>query len=362
MASYTKKYGHWQARINWIDVFGKRHYKSKNGFATKTLAKKWAVAQENELNHGIAVDKDISFADYFHHWVQTYKEPKVSKVSMDRYRLAEKDLRKYFGNVSIKEISRSDYQKFISKYGAGHAPSTVQKVNGFIRASIKSAILDDYLTKDFTQGVELIADKSRAWHVEYLSIAEIKRLTKYLADHLTPGYTSSYMILTAIYTGMRKEEIQALMWKDIDFLHSTISISKAYDERTHRFKSTKTESSNRVIKVNRKLLQYLKQLSQNTNGVLIFTNQFGTIPTSNALNSKLRQSLKAVHASKPGFHFHSLRHSHVALLLSHGIDIYAISKRLGHSNINTTANTYAYLIDEYRDKTDQQIIEALSDL
>lgn len=362
MASYTKKYGHWQARVNWVDNFGKRHFKSKNGFATKTLAKKWAVTQENELNNGVAVDKDIAFADYFHHWVQTYKEPKVSKVSMDRYNLAEKDLRKHFGNISIKDVSRSDYQEFISKYGANHAPSTVQKVNSFIRASVKSAILDDFLVKDFTQGVELVADKSRMWHVEYLNVAEIKKLIKYLTKRLNPCYTSSYMILTAIYTGMRKEEIQALTWKDVDFVNSTITISKAYDERTRQFKTTKTDSSNRTIKVNPEFLQILKQLQNNTSSVLIFRNQFGTIPTSNALNNKLRQSLKAIHASKPGFHFHSLRHSHVALLLSHGVDIYAISKRLGHSNITTTANTYAYLIDEYREKTDQEIIKVLSSL
>lgn len=362
MAYFQKRNGKWQAQINWYDSWHKRHTKSKQGFATKTLAKKWAVTQENELNNGVAVDRDISFADYFHHWVQTYKAPKVSRVSMDRYRLAERDLRKHFGNISIKGVTRSAYQEFISTYGATHAPSTVQKVNGFIRASVQSAILDDYLTKDFTQGVELVANKNRVWHVEYLSVAEIKKLTNYLADHLNPCYTSSYMILAAIYTGMRKEEIQALTWKDIDFLHSTISISKAYDERTRKFKSTKTDSSNRTIKVNPELLQYLKQLRKDTDSVLIFTNQFGTIPTSNALNSKLRQSLKAIHASKSSFHFHSLRHSHVALLLSNGIDIYAISKRLGHSNITTTANTYAYLIDEYRDKTDQQILDALSNL
>lgn len=362
MAQYVKRGKGWQARIQWRDKFGKRHTKSQAGFATKTLAKKWAVSNEQELNQGVKIDKSISFVDYFHHWVETYKEPKVSQVSMDRYNLAERDLKAFFGNTNIKEVTRSRYQQFISQYGSNHAPSTVQKVNGFIRASVKSAILDDFLVKDFTQGVELVADRSRAWRVEYLSVAEIKALIKYLTKHLNPCYTSSYMILTAIYTGMRKEEIQALTWTDVDFVQSTISINKAYDERAHQFKTTKTDSSNRVIKVNPELLQTLKQLQKNTSSVMIFRNQFGTIPTSNALNAKLRKSLKAIHASKSGFHFHSLRHSHVALLLSNGVDIYAISKRLGHSNITTTANTYAYLIDEYKNKTDQKIVKILQNL
>ncbi len=95
---------------------------------------------------------------------------------------------------------------------------------------------------------------------------------------------------------------------------------------------------------------------------MVFLNQYGTIPTSGAVNHTLRALLADLNITKRNFHFHSLRHSHVALLLANGIDIYAISKRLGHSNIKTTANTYAYLIDEYKDKTDQQIITALSSL
>ena len=60
--------------------------------------------------------------------------------------------------------------------------------------------------------------------------------------------------------------------------------------------------------------------------------------------------------------FHSLRHSHVALLLANGIDISAISKRLGHSNTTTTSEVYAYLIDEYKEKTDDKIIKTLENI
>ena len=65
---------------------------------------------------------------------------------------------------------------------------------------------------------------------------------------------------------------------------------------------------------------------------------------------------------KQGFHFHSLRHVHVAYLLGKGVDVYAISKRLGHSNITVTLNTYSYLIDEYKAKNDTLIIDKLAQL
>ena len=109
---------------------------------------------------------------------------------------------------------------------------------------------------------------------------------------------------------------------------------------THSFKPTKNKSSNRTIKVNQ--------------------TQFGTIPTSNAVNKMLRQLLDELGIHRKNFHFHSLRHSHVALLLAKGMEIYPISKRLGHSDIRTTMNTYAYLIDEYKGKTDNKIVNALN--
>ncbi|KRM66252.1 bacteriophage integrase [Limosilactobacillus coleohominis DSM 14060] len=317
---------------------------------------------EAQLNQGVAVDKNISLYDYYIHWVATYKEPKVSDVSMVLYNTTAKNIREFFGNANIKDIPRSQYQSFINTFGRNHAPSTVQKVNGFIRACVQSAILDDFLIKDFTQGVELVANEDKVIKVQYLNLKEIKSLLEAAKDHLSPNFTSRYMIITAIYTGMRLSEIQALTWNDIDWFNQTININKSWNAVIHQFKNTKNKSSVRKIKINPELLTILQQLKAHSKGTMVFLNQYGTIPTSGAVNRTLRSLLADLNITKINFHFHSLRHSHVALLLANGIDIYAISKRLGHSNIKTTANTYAYLIDEYKDKTDQQIITALSSL
>lgn len=83
--------------------------------------------------------------------------------------------------------------------------------------------------------------------MDYLNISEINKLinrTKIKLDH---RYTSRYMILTAIYTGLRLGEIMALTWDDIDFKHKTISVNKSYDYHSHQIKTAKTEGSNRTI-------------------------------------------------------------------------------------------------------------------
>ena len=86
------------------------------------------------------------------------------------------------------------------------------------------------------------------------------------------------------------------------------------------------------------------------------------MPASRSVNVSLRSFLKKAGINKSGYHFHSLRHSHVAYLLSKGVDLYAISKRLGHKDMTVTAKTYAYLIDEYKEKQDQQIIKAIDEI
>ena len=75
---------------------------------------------------------------------------------------------------------------------------------------------------------------------------------------------------------MRKSEIQALTWGDIDFIHATISVNKSWDENKKAFKSTKTVTSKQTIKVNRKLLTWLMDLKANSS-TMVFQNVFGTI-------------------------------------------------------------------------------------
>nr|WP_308141558.1 tyrosine-type recombinase/integrase [Limosilactobacillus reuteri] len=313
----------------------------------------------------------MSLLNYYIDWVKTYKQPKLTEKTLNRYTNVQNVIEDYFAQIDIKKITRIDYQEFINKYGSNHAPASVKKLNSIIRACVKSAILDDYLQKDFTQNVTLTANETKTLKVEYPNVKEIKAILNATINGMTGRrYTSRYMIVTAIYTGMRKEEIQALTWNDIDFIHHTINIDKAWKEtkdkneteehfRTHRFKPTKNKSSIRKIKVNDKFIHLLGELRVNAPSNLVFMDQFGTVPTSTPLNKKLREIMCDLHIKKENFHFHSLRHSHVALLLSNGIDIYAISKRLGHNDISTTMNTYAYLIDEYKDKSDKAILKAL---
>ncbi|MDF7668505.1 site-specific integrase [Lactobacillus sp. ESL0703] len=169
------------------------------------------------------------------------------------------------------------------------------------------------------------------------------------------------MILTAIYTGMRVGEIMALTWSDIDFKAKTISITKSYAYASNQIKEPKTPSSIRTIRVSHKLLDILKQLKK-YNHKYVFGTSFKTVPTPTACNNVLKKLLKQCKINQPGFHFHSLRHTHTSILLYEGVDLYAVSKRLGHSNMSITAKVYAHMIDELKAKSDNHIEEILDSL
>lgn len=351
------------AYVNYHDSSGNRRQKKAPGhFKLKREAKQAAVKLELELQRANPKLSEMTFSDYYQRWFDLYKKNKAKSHSASyQYALIGKYIKKYFKGTKLRDIKRSEYQAFINWYGANHSYESVRKLKGACHNCVGYAVDDGIVDKDFTNHVELAYNSSHTRKVEYLNNQELSKLKQWTVSKLDRYYTSRYMILTAIYTGLRKGEVQGLTWNDIDFVHSTISVNKQWDEKEKSFKPVKTKSSNRVIKVNRQLLRYLTDLKPN-HTTMIFEDVFGKIPSSNAINKCLRNIMTQAGIKKTGFHFHSLRHTHVAYLIGQGVDIYAISKRLGHSNVNITLSVYAYLIDEYKTKNDNLIVEKLANI
>lgn len=367
MANIVRHGKGWMARVYYQDNDGKRKSKSKGGFKTKGEAKGYAIILEKELLDGGSLnDCDTPLPEYFWKWYETFKEPIISARTKKSYENTYSVLKKYFNGKALSDITRTTYQTFLTEYGKTHAKETIQKINVHVRACVKNALYDKLITRDFTERTSVVFDKTRTQQIEYLNIAQMKKLVEYISSSLNTHFTSKYMILLAVYTGMRLGELQGLQWRDINFNFKTISVRRAWSDVEDDFKETKNKSSIRTIRVNDDILNYFRSLKQSvdpeSSKQQVFLNQYGTVPTSNAVNKTLRESLKKIGVEKRGFHFHSLRHTHVAYLLANQIDLYAISKRLGHSDIGTTSRVYSYLIDEYKAKTDTEIENALKQI
>lgn len=362
MASFRKRGKKWEARISFKDKDGEFKTKSKGGFATKKEAQ--LFANENEV---LAINGELSstqpklFSEYFKNWYEIYKEPTIRDRTKSTYDNALMNLKKHFPTQAIEEITREDYQRFLNDFGENHSKSTVSKLNSLYHACVRNAVYDGIIKKDFVQGTKVVYDPKRTWSIDYLSVEEIKNIIKYIVDNASHKYVSQYMILTALLTGMRPGEVGGLTWDNINFKDSTIAVKRSWHDVKKQFEPLKNESSYRTIPVDKWLLDFINDLPKDDPLNRVFVNQ-GNVPTSSAVNKSLRKMLARLKINRSGFHFHSCRNSHVAYLLSQGIDLYAISKRLGHNDITITAKVYSYLIDEYKAKTDEKIVNALDDL
>ena len=370
MAYFKKSGTKWQAQISWYDSDNKRQHKTKSGFDTKPQALKWANEIEVTKYNNQITNKDPIFAEYFLEWANTYKKTGTSNNIKNRYKTIYKLLLDYFGKLKVTKITKLKYQEFINYYGKDRVKDTVKKTDGSIRSCVKDAISEGIISKNLTDRLKLTWNDERTIKVEYLEFNQIKSHKNSLLKDIKPNYISRYMLLTIIYTCMRPGEIRVLTWNNIDFKHLEIHITKSWDYDNNKIidydsneinKETKNKTSTRVIKVDQKLLDILNQLKAN-NHERLFIDELGTIPSSSAVNKVLRKQLDILGIKKKGFHFHSLKHTHVALLLFKGIDLYSISKRLRHSNMSITANTYAYMLDELKQKSDNQIIEVLDEI
>jgi integrase len=165
----------------------------------------------------------------------------------------------------------------------------------------------------------------------------------------------------------------ALAFDDIDFKNNRITINKSWDAvYSHAAKDTKTASSVRTIDVIPRVIELIVKLKKEkmelemktghrdgTN--MIFKTLRGQVPTNNAANKALRKLQASLGIDNP-ITFHGLRHSHASFLLSRGVDIYYISKRLGHANVSITLNVYSHLLNSASKRQANKSLEALESI
>lgn len=187
--------------------------------------------------------------------------------------------------------------------------------------------------------------------MQTLSSAEIKKL-------LTACEGSLYYIPTmlAVMMGMRRGEICALRWSDVDLDGRKIHISRSLEQTKAGlvFKSPKTAKSRRTISMPRVLVQALRQhkgrqaqirllagdLYQSQD--LVCARDDGSPIPPNTMSGNFYRLFRRAGIKK--VRFHDLRHSHITLLIEQGVHAKMISERAGHANIGITMDTYGHVM------------------
>ena len=164
-------------------------------------------------------------------------------------------------------------------------------------------------------------------------------------------------VMLTLYTGMRRGEVCALEWSDIDFDTNLITVNKSVlysADRGVYEDSTKTKSSNRIIYIPDSMITLLKQHHAEqlklklalgdmwVESGKVFTADNGDIINPESLSAWFKKFVRR--HDLPDIHFHNLRHTAATLLIAGGADIATVSKRLGHADKTTTLNIYTHAI------------------
>lgn len=212
------------------------------------------------------------------------------------------------------------------------------------------------------------APKSDTAETKYLDEAETARLIQALDDE-PPIYRTAVLLL--LNTGLRRGELCALRWGDLDFEKGTLQIRQSATYLAGKgivVDAPKTQASSRVIRIPASCLPMLRQYravqlearlavgDQWEDNDFIFTAWNGTALRPDTLTKWFRKFIDR--NELPPITLHGLRHTNATLLIAAGINLRTVSGRLGHSRAATTANIYAHAIQS----ADAAAAEAIDDL
>ncbi|GHP13031.1 integrase [Lentilactobacillus fungorum] len=374
MASIYKLDKSWAARLSYQEN-GRRKRLNKAGFATKSAARAWATAQEAEIQkRGSSNLSKETVTDYFHNWFDTYKKPRLAPATQRRYEATKTVIGDFFDERSINSIDYDDYQKFINDYGSKHTIASVRKVHSQFRAAIKKAYQMGKIKFDFTEGAELSGLSGKKQAEKYLDMDDMSKLLAYTTENIHDiTNVVNAMIATALLTGMRYEEVIGLTWDCVDFDAHTLQINKVWYYVDNQFGPTKNDPSNRTIKIDDQLIDVLKTWSKILDEFLlkhgyknphnfVFYSRFCQVVSNTDANTMLKKLYAHDHIISKKITFHGLRHTHASFLISNGISIQYVSKRLGHKNTVVTQTTYAHLFKTAQTSEENRTMDILKKL
>ena len=261
-------------------------------------------------------------------YLSMYSKPNKEKRSVKNDEGYIKHLEETFSGMTIDKITPEDVSNYKSKrIEDGAAPQTVRHEMNCLSQSFNLAI-DVLNWIKINPCVKVKKPTVKKKKVRWLTKPEEAALAL-SSQGLLRGQLPD-IITTAHHTGLRKKQILELKWSEIDMVKRTIHVmqSKTDEEVTIPMSDTLYQM----------LLKRSKVVSMSG---YVFTTENGTPVLPGNLDREFWKALKR--AGIENFRFHDLRHTFGTRLIQSGVDIYTVSKLMGHTNIETTTR-YAHLI------------------
>lgn len=258
------------------------------------------------------------FVDYYEEWMTKYKKDVVREVTYIKYKTTLRWLKKLAPDVTMRQLTKSEYQNILNRYALEHEKTTVQDFHHMLRASLIDAYDERILERDISHRA-VIKGKLSNIHkrTKYLNKKELEKLLEVLDTGNKINW--DWFIMLIAKTGLRFEEALALTPGDFDFNNLKIHITKAFDYKiTNEFCKTKNESSVRSILLDYRTALNFEKLTKGMDPDERIFN-FGPRIYSSTANNFLHRKCKE--AGIREISVHGLRHTHASILMSEGVTL-----------------------------------------
>ncbi len=337
--------------VNYTDASGNYKKKRQRCYGAQE-AKLLEMQLTHELSEGAPL-KNLTVGQLYEEYMSAKRhEVRASSYEKTASIIGHNILPELAG-IKLDKLTISRLQKWKTNL-AEQSTKVSTKNNAYkeFNAMLNYAVRMEYIPKNPLKAVgnfkeayfETVQDKLHYYtpdqFFKYIACAEADRKT--FIDH---GCCVFFYI--AFYTGMRKGEINALRWSDIQ--GDRIYVRRSISQKTKSgVKETppKNKSSYRDLQMPAKLLKILRDHKELQKKMQGFSESFyicGGPSYLSDTNIDLHNRRYADAAGLPHIKVHDFRHSHASLLCNEGINVQEIARRLGHSDISMTWNTYSHL-------------------
>lgn len=374
---YSKKDGSkawsFQAYLG-IDPVTKKSIKTtRRNFKTKkeaqlALSRLQVDFEKNDLSNY----KNMTFKQLYSLWFEQHSKD-IKITTQQRIKIHfENHILEHFGALKISDITPLYCQKILNSWAESLA--TYKHLRTYVNMVFKygiliNAITDNPMERTITpkkkQTVKKMTDN-------YYTKSELKHFFTCLLRLKDRRAYTFFRVLA--FVGLRKGEAMALTWKDIDFSNSTITINKTLVELQNGdllIQDTKTESSNRIVKVDNQTMDILKEWKNHIlqeklrlgerekdfHKNVVFCNSVLYRDNTYLYKSYPNNVLKKVHKHFPDMKIikvHDFRKTNASLLFESGASIKDVSQRLGHKSTKVTTDIYIMVTETKQNETAEQ--------
>ena len=318
-----------------------------SGFKTKREAQQAYVEyneqsrREQRIEEAKAKESEqLLFEDVVAKYME-YEKNRVKESSFYDIQSKFKLITPWFHGKKINSVTPADimeWQNSLSEYSFRYKSRLRTHLNSLFRFAYKY-----YNVPNISEKADGFRNTEPKKEMQVWSPEEFERF--YDACH---GLRDKTFFKLLYITGCRKGEALALTWTDIDLTKRTVRINKNITKKTfdgiYKVTTPKNLSSNRTIDIPPSLCslinEYKKSIDTKSDKDFVFGGLDPIPPTT--IDHAFERATARAGVKK--IRIHDLRHSCASLLISEGVSIVAVSKRLGHSNIEQTLNTYSHMM------------------